>query len=1088
MAIAISRASAEEVPRFNRDVRPILSENCFGCHGPDSAARKGQLRLDQMEGATRGGKSGKPAIAPGRADASELLRRIHSDDPDEQMPPPKSGKRLSAAQKSVLRSWIAEGAVYEKHWAFLPLRSPQVPTVLRRAWVRNPIDAFVLARLEQEGINPSPEAAPATLQRRLSLDLNGLSPSLAEQSAFQEAYARHSEDTLRHTVRALLLSPRYGEHMAIGWMDLARYADTSGFQGDPYRSMWRWRDYVIQSFNANKRFDQFTIEQLAGDLLPHPSIEQRLATGFQRNHRFNTEFGAINEEWLFEYAVDRVETTGATWLGLTLGCARCHDHKFDPVTQPEFYQFAAFFQNIPERGVYWDGNEVAFKPSMRAPNAAEEKRLEELRAKARARESDLAELAGSEEIASEQHRWESSRAAAFARELRRWTSPGARSEAGLRTCAFPTNLVAHFSFDGTLDGAFGRRIEITTNSTTSTNILSGETKAIFTQSRVQTNRYDFSKLMRPTRSDAAVYGPGRMGMALRVATSSPALEIPRLLDRSRATFAFWLKPETEDGAILQKLGEQDLFHLGFLLSLTRGRVHLELHHKIFDFDATMVPMEFTTTQILPLRKWTHVAIALDGKRRDRGPVIYIDGVAQVLEPLKATARGLNAITNREPFWIGGDQGRPGVEGWIDDFWAFDRPLSESEIQFLRSLPGAHQLAARGNRASQARPDSPEALQFYQAFLSEKLGAARSRLAQAVREAVEFERALPEVMVMAENPSPAASRVLFRGQYDAPREEVRADIPSSLGRLPADAPRNRLGLAKWLVSDSNPLTARVVMNRLWEQFFGAGLVRASENLGSQSDPPTHPELLDWLASEFVRGGWDLQAMIRLIVSSSTYRQSSAQRADLAQRDPDNRLLARAGRFRLSAEAVRDQALSVSGALQEKIGGPSVTVYLPGETPAESPDLYRRSLYAFWQRTRFNPSFGTFDAPSREACTVKRPRTNTPLQALALLNEVTYVEAARKLAEAMIRESADARARLSQGFQRALGRSATPEELETLERSLGRFLERYKSDRAAAEALVRFGASKPDPKIDAPTLAAYTLMASELFNLDEFITRE
>ena len=1088
--VTLAGAATSPTLQFNRDVRPILSENCFECHGPDSASRKGQLRLDQSESAIQGGKSGKPAIAPGRVDVGELLRRIQSTDPHEQMPPPKSGKQLNDAQRSILKSWINEGATYEKHWAFLPLRSPEIPRVSRRAWVRNPIDAFVLAPLERDGIQPSRDADAATLHRRLSLDLNGLSPSLAEQAAFRESYSHRPEETLRQVVKELLLSPRYGEHMAVGWLDLARYADTSGFQGDPYRSVWRWRDYVIQSFNANKRFDQFTLEQLAGDLLPNATVEQRLATGFQRNHRFNTEFGSINEEWLVEYGVDRVETVGATWLGLTLGCARCHDHKFDPITQSEFYQFAAFFQNIPERGVYWDGNEVAFKPSMRAPNAAEQKRLGELRAKVSAQESVIAELKSSESLRLEHKQWERAQGRSFRRDLQRWTAASAQPDSVGRTYHFPTNVIAHFPFDGTLDGAFGHRIDIVTNSTTTTNHLFGEAKAIFTQSRLRTNRSDFARLMKPTPPESApIFARGRLGMALRVVTNPPSFEIPKLLDRSPITFAFWIRPESTSGAILQKLGEQDLFQLGFLVSLVEGHLHLELHHKLFDFDATMVPMEFTTAQTLPLKNWTHVAITLDGKRRDTGPLMWINGVAQAVEPLKATARGLNAITPRRPFWIGGDEERPGIQGWIDDFWAFDRPLSQSEIRFLYRLPGAQQLANHVlSPEDSAESLSTEGREFYQTFLSEALNRANANLTQSIRDSDDFERTLPEVMVMSENSHPAASRVLFRGQYDAPQQEVSANIPASLGGLPENAPRNRLGLARWLVSDSSPLTARVVMNRLWEQLFGAGLVRTSENLGSQSQPPTHPELLDWLSSEFVRSGWDVQAMIRLITSSSTYRQSSSLRDDLALIDPENRKLARGARFRLSAESIRDQALWVSGALHEKVGGPSVTVYLPREAPPESPDLYRRSVYAFWQRTRFNPSFATFDAPARETCTVKRPRTNTPLQALALWNEVTYVEAARKLAESMMRESKETRARLSYGFQRALARPATSRELETLERSFQRFAARFQSDKPAAEALIRMGASQADSQLDPPTLAAFTLAASTLFNLDEFITRE
>lgn len=1079
-------ATAEDRHPYNQEVRPILSDACFSCHGADSAARKSNLRLDRREDALQGGRSHKPAISPGQPDQSELMRRITSNDPEVQMPPPDSGKTLKPAQREILRQWIDSGADYQPHWAFLPIQTPTPPSVRHSSWIRNPIDAFVLARLEQEGIEPSPEASPELLHRRVCLDLNGLSPSPQESKNFRRAYASQPDQALRQAVKELLLSPRYGEHMAVSWLDLARYADTSGFQGDPYRSMWRWRDYVIQSFNQNKRFDQFTLEQIAGDLLPNPTVEQRLATGFHRNHRFNTEFGSINDEWLLEYAVDRVETTGAAWLGLTLGCARCHDHKFDPVSQREFYQLAAFFQNVPERGVFWDGITPAFAPSMRAPNPSEERRLQELTKTLRKQQSALETLRQSEAIQKEFTVWDSKTRRRFREELKSWSgSSSSRQEGPWTTAPFPAQLILHLPFDGELAGRFGIRTDVVTNKTTITNQLFDGASAIISQTRIHTNWTDFRKTLPPVAEIAPTYGPGRIGNALRLQLKGPALTLSNLVDRGPITLAFWLKPESENGVILKKLGQQELFPHGILLSLTNQHLHFELHHKMFEFDATMVPIEATISEALPLNSWSHIALSLDGKRRDRGPALYINGRECALDPVKATARGLNTISNTAPFTLG-SRTHQGVAGYLDDLWVFDRPLSDEEVGLLYQVPAAIALAE-----SPERRDETERLAargFHADFISSLMQTQRLAVATAQRELATFEQSLPEVMVMTERASPPQGRIQFRGQYDAPRDVVAPGIPSALGRLGSQDPTNRLGLARWLISESNPLTARVIMNRLWEQLFGAGLVRSSDNLGSQSELPSHPELLDWLASEFIRSGWDLQAMIRLMVTSATYRQSSNVRTDLLQRDPENRLLARTVRLRLAAEAVRDQALLVSGLLVEKVGGPSVTPYLPGSTPAHSPDLYRRSIYSLWQRTRFNPSLATFDAPARESCTAKRPRTNTPLQALALMNEVTYVEAARALALNMIQSSPSPEERLKTGFERAFARGPEPEELSILTSALQQHLQHYKSLPQEAERLIRIGASPLPKDIPDVDVAAYTLIANTLFTLDAFITRE
>ena len=718
LAGSLQGAFAQPPVDFRRDVLPILSENCFTCHGPDEKTRKADLRLDVKESALR---TKDAVIVPGKSGESELFERVSSTDPDEIMPPPKSAKKLSPAQIEVLKKWIDQGASWKGHWAFEPITRPAPPPVRNSSWTRNPIDRFVLAALEAKGLSPSPEADRSTLLRRISLDLIGLPPDAQLAALFPAAGTLAYEEQ----VDRLLASPLYGERMAMEWLDGARFADTNGFQNDFARIMWPWRDWVITAYNRNQPFDRFLIDQIAGDLLPGATLSQKIATGFNRNNRTVTEAGSIEEEWRIENAVDRVETTATVFLGLTMGCARCHDHKFDPISQAEFYQFLGFFNSVSERGVYTEtrGN---VPPLISLPTERETKRIKEL----------------------------------------------------------------------------------------------------------------------------------------------------------------------------------------------------------------------------------DIALAAAKKRADKKEI-------------------------------------------------------------------------------------------------EKIG----------KEKEAFEKAIASVMVMEDTGKPRPTFVLKRGRYDMPdpSRKVEPGVPASLPSLPKGAARNRLGLAQWLTSPENPLAARVAVNRIWQHHFGTGLVKTAENFGIQGEPPTHPELLDWLASELVRSGWDLKAMHRLIVTSATFRQRSSASPTLLAHDPENRLLARGPRFRLPAEVVRDNALAIAGLLVEKIGGPSVKPYQPaglweelaggaGEAPYvqdKGPGLYRRSLYVYRKRTVPHPLMATFDAPSREVCQVKRPRTNTPLQALELLNDLTYVEAARRLAQLAIKQGGSCDSdRIKYAFRRALARDPSPGEMELLLRGLNRYLIVYR----------------------------------------------
>ena len=852
-----SDSRAQSVPQFNRDIRPILSNHCFQCHGPDQRSRQGGLRLDLRESATSPAESGRPAIEPGHPERSALIERIQSHDSDLLMPPAETGKPLTPFQQQQLVDWISAGAIYEQHWAFLPIVRPEVPQPVQRDWIRNEIDHFVLSRLEHEGLISAPSAEPERLIRRLSLDLTGLPPSRASVNQFVQAAelaaasAESYDAAWSRLIDQLLKSPHYGERMAVDWLDAARFADTNGYQVDRDREMWAWRDWVIQAFNSNQPFDQFTIEQIAGDLLPQATLQQQVATGFHRNHMMNEEGGVIPEEFLAEYCADRVETTATVWLGQTFNCCRCHDHKFDPFTQRDFYGLYAFFHNVSESGL----------------------------------------------------------------------------------------------------GNYGANI--------------------------RRNAPPFVKL--------------------------PAPEIEQQLAA--------LRTEQQAAADSLKILEDSL------------------------------PADV----LVIVKKDAAARTAVEQK--------------QLTEQFSAKHEELQKLTKR-----------------------------------IAELPG----------------------------IIEKLDLQ-----------------IPTTLVMQELPAPRVTTILMRGVYNKPGDVVTAATPAILPAMATDLPRNRLGLARWLTDPCNPLPARVTMNRMWQSLFGTGLVRTAEDFGIQGEAPSHPELLDWLAAEFISSGWDLQHMLRLMVNSATYRQSSRRTHELQERDPENRLLARGARFRLQAEFVRDQALFVSGLLVPQIGGPSVKPYHPPGlyeqvtagsgtdvyVEGKGDELHRRSMYTYWKRSVPHPGMLAFDAPFREACTLRRPRTNTPLQALNLMNDPTYVESARLLAQRMMTEGgASQDEQLTLGFQLVLSRRPHPKELKILAAAYARVHRDFLQDPAAAEELLKVGAVVPPPAaqpatanqaVAAPTtetnttlptttaadtapakttepdriaLAAMTTVASTILNLDEAIMKE
>ncbi len=937
-ALISAEASAAELS-FNRDIRPILSDNCFYCHGPDKNHRKGDLRLDVREELIKLGPK-------------TLIERINTTDADDLMPPADSHKKLSVKQKNTLKQWIAEGAKYEPHWAF-------VPPVKSKSG--NSIDDFVRAELKKHGLQPTPKASRETLVRRLALDLTGLPP---KESDFSDLAAY---------IDRLLQSPHYGEHMAVGWLDAARFADTNGYQVDRDRELWPWRDWVIKAFNANMPFDQFTIEQLAGDLLPGATLDQKIATGFHRNHMLNEEGGIIAEEFLAEYTADRVETTAAVWMGQTFNCCRCHDHKFDPFTQRDFYAMKAFFHNVPEKGVGIYGNPVRTNapPFVKLPAPELETKITALNAKLKPVEDKLKGLA--------------------AGDLEPWAN------------------------------------------------------------KLATAKIDWQ----PLEPQKATGGDN--------------------------------PPQIADKAVLTGPQETRANNIVINAKLPAGKI-------------TALRLECSTTAPSASFQWSELKI---GKTK----LHAIDAThVNVLDNDRKTRSVLSVAPNKP----------------VQALFELEKPLEGSETEITISVenaggpsqwrlfattiptdvvaPASIVTIAQKENAKRTAAERKQLAEFRLSQMPEhrRLSAEAASLKKQIATA---EAEIPTTLVMEEQKEMRPTFILMRGAYDKPGEKVTAATPGVLPSLAADLPHNRLGLAKWLVSRENPLTSRVIVNRFWQHFFGTGLVRTSEDFGSQGEQPSHPELLDWLAVTLQESSWDVKQLVKMIVTSETYQQSSRHPSD--QTDPSNQWLSRGPRHRLSAEVIRDQALAACGLLVEKIGGPSVKPYHPPgiyETitagngyntyiPGKGDDLHRRSLYTYWKRSVPHPGMLLFDAPFRETCALRRPRTNTPLQALNLLNDPTYVEAARHLAQRMIKEGGTTiESRLTQGFRILLGRKPSMQELQILTAAIERSIQDFTKDPEAAKQLLTIGEAKTDEKLNPAELAAFTTVASTLINLDETITKE
>ena len=1017
-----SFAHASEKPKvdYNRDIRPILAEACYKCHGPDGKQRQAELRLDVESVVGKRLESGHQAIEAGSAARSGVVVRILAKDPTVKMPPPESGKTLSADQIELITRWIDQGAKWQGHWAFQSPSRPTPPSIVGRKWGNNPIDTFLLARMRNEGLEPSPQATREALVRRVTLDLTGLPPSI-------EAVDRFLADTqpgsYRRLVDRLLGSVRYGEHLGRSWLDAARYGDTHGLHLDNERSIWPYRDWVIDAFNRNLPFDKFTIEQLAGDLLPNPTLAQRVATGFNRCNVTTSEGGSIDEEYYVRYAVDRVETTSTVWLGLTSGCAACHDHKYDPLTQKEFYQLFSYFFSLTERAM--DGNALLPPPVVRVPTRTQLVRQSELKGQMAVAQKTIRTgvanwkytdpLGDLTPTALKQNDkvW-------FDDELPAGAKPQGNGPNPWKFVTAPKHPV--FS---------GKNSTVRTGKGITQHFFTGAKQPLPIHANDTLFAYVFLDPKDPPETVQLQFNDGTWehrahwgaDKAFRPGQNNASNKAMGPLPETGK----WVRLEVSAATVGLKPGSKIN---GWAFTQFNGTVH-------WDKAGVVTIASLSNEQKASLRQWEHF----------RGTVK-----------------------------------QPGIPG---------------DVQKVLDVA----------RAKRSKKQTEVLLRYYLQHVNPE---SQKRFAQPLediktwkQELASIDKAIPATLIMQERKQPRQAHILERGQYTEKRQKVASGAPSWLGTPVKGAPANRLGLAQWLVSPTHPLTARVTVNRFWQHYFGTGLVKTSENFGIQGEHPSHPALLDWLAVDFIESGWDMKRLQRMFVMSAAYRQSSRVSPKSLAADPDNRLLSRGPRYRLDAELIRDQALAISGLLVEEVGGKSVRPYQPAglwkpvgfggsNTSVFRQDkgakLYRRSMYTFWKRTSPPPTMTTFDAPDRETCQVRRGRTNTPLQALVLMNDVQFVEAARKFAERVISDGgANVAERATFAFRTVLARKPTSSELTTLTNLFAHYQSEFKAAPGTAGKLLASGESSRNQKLNADEHAAWTMIVHLLLNLSETVTK-
>ncbi|MBG31107.1 MAG: hypothetical protein CMI31_14080 [Opitutae bacterium] len=1043
-------AAVPETVKFNRDVRPILSSNCFHCHGPSEKSRKAKLRLDLEESAFAD-RDGVKAVVAGNLAKSELWHRISIKDPDEIMPPPESKKKLSLTEIEILRKWIEQGAKWEGHWSFLSLEKPESPPVKTKDWDTNPIDRFVLSKLEANGMKPSTEADRRTLVRRLSFDLTGLPPTPEEVRSFLND---KSPQAYEKVVDRLLASEAYAERMTLVWMDAARYGDTSVFHDDGPRTMWPWRDWVLRAYRDNMPFDQFTIEQLAGDLLPEATNQQKIASGFNRNHATTDEGGVIAEEFRVEYVVDRVKTTGNVWMGLTMECAQCHSHKYDPISQKEYYQFYAFYNNNSDPGMQTRKGNQAPVVNVTNPDDDKKKSAIEIRGKELTKKLDARK--GEAKKAFDQ--WAKEQFEEIAKK-------------GEQKPIEPGGLVAHLpldSFDKNLTQDLARK--------EGENKLHGKAKAV---------------------------GAAKFGGGLKI-EGNGFVEVKGFGDfewNKPFSYGCWVKAPNgnQSGCVLGKMDEGNSFR-GYDLWLQNGFAGAHIISKWQENAVKVVSKKRITA-----KQWQHIFVTYNGSGSAAGTQIYINGERQ---QKNVEADGLNAsIVTKKPLRLGrrfNSSFANGVE--IDDVRFYDRELNDAEVKVLSGSDPIGPLLALAS--SDRTPEQTKVL--FEHYLHSQDKPYKALIDQ--RRKLDGELAAisgnskVNSMIMADNPQNKMRKtyVLMRGNYSSPDKsaEISATTPAFLPAMEEGLPKTRLGMAKWLMSPEHPLTARVTANRHWQTIFGRGIVDSPSDFGSQGSWPTHPELLDWLAADLRDNGWNVKRAIKQMVMSATYRQSSVTSAEHLEKDPQNRLLVRAPRFRLMGEFVRDNALAVSGLLNKQFGGSGVKPYQPPGLWVEvslsggrrfsrdqGEKLYRRSMYTYWKRSAPHPGLMAFDTPTREKCVLQRQRTNTPMQALVTLNDEQFVEAARHFARRILKsDKTDFASRLNLAFELATARPADDLRHKVLQAAHAQQFAIFKAEPARATQLLGVGESKRDESLDPIEHAAWTIVAGMILNLDETLNRE
>ncbi|QGJ71707.1 Planctomycete cytochrome C [Planctomycetales bacterium 10988] len=1037
---------AEDTLTYNEDIRPILAENCFACHGADSASREAGLRLDQRDAALEFG-----AITPGEPEYSEMFVRIMTEDHDLIMPPLESKKTLTAEEKAILKQWLEDGAEYQPHWSFLPPEKTEPPAATPENWAKNPIDQFISANLKEHGLKPNSEAKPRTLFRRLHLDITGLPPEPAEVAAFLKDYREHGDAALSEWIDRLMESPAWGEHRARYWLDAARYGDTHGLHFDNYREMWPYRDWVIRSFNRNQPFDQFTVEQLAGDLLPNPTTDQLIATGFQRCNITTNEGGTIDEENLANYASDRVLTFGWVYLGLTTNCSQCHDHKFDPITMKDYYSLAAFFRNTtqgPKDGNVADGR----GPVLVIPTEEDTPRWEAL----------------PQEIAAAKKEQEAHKRNAKSA-FEEWVQSAQANDIYKDV---PSHLLyVHLPLEE------GQGNEVS---------LAGE------EPRTFKGTGDLQWVEDPQYGKVFVAKQG----------STINLEDLGDFDKNQSfSFGAWIKPPKNpiSGSILARM-DGKAAHRGWDLWQSGNKFSV---HLIDSWPRNAIKVS-SRRDIAKPDRWQHLFVTYDGSENPEGVKIYLNGRLQKNQVDTNTIKPDSSIRTKTPLRIGQRSHSSVYQGGaIRDVRIYERELGPSEVLVLSGNPSLRAILARPAE-KRTKEQTATLFDFYLMSEDKRYPELIEKVKQLESEQAAIRTRSPITHIQEEQEnSPAMANILMRGEYDNVGEEVAAATPAALHPLPEGAPNNRLGLALWVVDPANPLTARVTVNRFWQQVFGRGIVETSEDFGVMGMLPTHPQLLDWLAVDFVESGWDVKRFFKQIFMSAAYRQSAAVTVEKIEKDRDNAWLSRGPRFRMDAEMLRDSALAAGGLLSTKMYGPGVKPYQPeaiwsivglpnGNTrdylQGTGEDLYRRTVYSFWKRMAPPPNMEAFNAPSREVCTIRRERTNTPLQALVTLNDPQFVEAARHLAEqALLKAGLNQEEIINFIAKRVLSRSMTEKEQNILLTDLSDFLEYYRSNPQDAEALISVGESQPSDTPEPAVLAAWTMVCNQVMNLDEALSK-